>query len=167
MVKQKIESLENEQQLLDDILAAIRVADPAQLNGLINLIRSHVTKQKLRNHIEDTFSGSPMSVDIPLPTNASRRRRMRGRIQDIVNPIISVPARPWTTVTDDNDLVSHLMSLWFTWAHQWWQWLDKPTFIEAMQEGDLNSPLCSPYMVNMVLADACVGEFRTIGFSTY
>jgi hypothetical protein len=82
---------------------------------------------------------------------------MLGRIQDLVNPIISVPAKPWTTVTDDDDLVSHLMSLWLTWAHQWWQWIDRPTFIEAMKAGDLGSYICTPYLVNMILADACVG----------
>jgi len=81
---------------------------------------------------------------------------MLGRIQDLVNPIIIVPAKPWTTVTNDDDLVSHLMSLWFTWAHQWWQWIDRRTFVEAMRVGNLESLICTPYLVNMILADACL-----------
>lgn len=89
-----------------------------------------------------------------------RRRRMQGRIQDLVNPILTVPANPWTTVTDDDDLVSHLISLWFTWAHQWWQWVEKESFIEAMRSGNTNSLICTPYLVNMILADACVRDLR-------
>jgi len=112
-------------------------------------------------HITDHFgalSVSPTSTGESPHAIAYRRRRMLGRIQDIVNPIITVPARPWTTVTDDDDLVSHLMSLWFTWAHQWWQWVDKITFIEAMRAGTTDSLICTPYLVNMILADACVSD---------
>jgi hypothetical protein len=83
---------------------------------------------------------------------------MLGRIQDVVNPPLQVPARPWTTVTDDDDLISHLMSLWFTWAHPWWHWVDEKQLIKAMQAGDTSSLICTPYLVNMILADACVSE---------
>lgn len=74
----------------------------------------------------------------------------------MINPIITVPAKPWTTVTDDDDYISHLMSLWFTWAHPWWQWIDKEVLIEAMCAGNISSPVCKPFLVNMILADACV-----------
>lgn len=74
----------------------------------------------------------------------------------MMNPTIAVPADPWTTVTDDDDYVSHLISLWFTWTYQWSQWLDKDTFIDAMRARDPTSLICTPYMVNMILANACV-----------
>jgi hypothetical protein len=85
-----------------------------------------------------------------------KHRHMKGRIQDFVNPPIQVPAKPWTKVTDDDDLVSHLMSLWFTWAHQWWHWVDEVEFIKAMRAADVSSLICTPYLVSMILADACV-----------
>ncbi|KAK5047770.1 hypothetical protein LTR84_006435 [Exophiala bonariae] len=163
-VNRKIELLEGEQQLLDDLLSTIRAANPQQLNGVINLIRSHVTKDELRMHLADFFaaaSGSSMSPDGNSPVVTHRRRRMQGRIQDLVNPIITVPASPWTTVTDDNDLVSHLISLWFTWAHQWWQWVERTSFLEAMRSGNTNSLICTPYLVNMILADACLLDTLT------
>lgn len=93
------------------------------------------------------------------PVNPRKRRHRSGRITDIVNPPIFVPAKPWTTVTDDDDFVSHLISLWFTWAHPWWHWVDEQAFMEAMHSGDLENPNCSPYLVNMILADSCV-SFR-------
>jgi len=156
--------LEAEEQLLDDLLATIRIANPQQLNGLIDLIRSHVSKNDLRTYVSEVIaatSGSSMSPEDSSPVLTPRRRRMLGRIQDLVNPIITVPAHPWTTVTDDDDLVSHLMSLWFTWAHSWWQWVDSKSFLDAMQTGSTDSLICTPYLVNMILADACLLDTLT------
>ena len=85
-----------------------------------------------------------------------KRRQRTGRIDDVVNPPISVSAKPWTSVTDDDEFVSHLFSLWFTWAHPWWHWVDEHLFLSSMRKGDLNNPNCSPFLVNMILADSCV-----------
>lgn len=76
--------------------------------------------------------------------------------QQFSEPFVRVPAKPWTTVIDDDHLVSHLVSLWLTWMHPWWQWIDKDNFIEAMQQKDISNPLCTSCLVNMILADACV-----------
>lgn len=101
-------------------------------------------------------------------TRPRKSRARSGRIADVVNPPISVPAKPWTTITDDDDFVSHLISLWFTWAHPWWHWIDEQAFLEAMRSGDLNNPNCTPYLVNMILADSCVRIINDqIATSTY
>lgn len=90
-------------------------------------------------------------------TSSIRRKRQRtGSINDMVNPPISVPAKPWTSVTDDDEFVSHLISLWFTWAHPWWHWVDETLFLPAMRAGNTANPNCSRYLVNMILADSCV-----------
>ena len=67
-----------------------------------------------------------------------------------------VPAKPWTSVTDDDDLVSHLVSLYFTWDYPFWAFLDRDVFLRHMAHGDLESEFCSPFLVNAVLANACV-----------
>lgn len=36
-----------------------------------------------------------------------------------------VRAAPWTTVTQDDDLVSHLVSLYFTWDYPFYSFLDR------------------------------------------
>ncbi|KAK5100450.1 hypothetical protein LTS08_005199 [Lithohypha guttulata] len=101
-----------------------------------------------RSTTDRSHGGSP-----PYP----RKKRIRtGRIEDMVNPPVSIPAKPWTTVTDDDDFVSHLISLWFTWAHPWWHWVDEHVLLEAMRNGDVNDPICSPFLVNMILADSCL-----------
>ncbi|KAH0843186.1 hypothetical protein FOPE_07848 [Fonsecaea pedrosoi] len=159
-VKRRLESLEKDRHLLDALLHAIRTGGPYQLNALISLIRSNTGRQDLAGFLEHEFGGI-RELDLQnhrQGTSATyRRHRARlGRIQDIVNPPISVPAKPWTTVTDDDDFVSHLISLWFTWAHPWWHWVDQDLFLEAMRSGDPSSLLCTPYLVNMILADACL-----------
>jgi len=169
-VKRRIEDLENDRQLLDHLFTAIRTGQPGQLDGLLNLVRgNNVTREAILAYLERHFRSSPGETTPPPldhapssssvaagPDSRSRRRRMLGRIQDVVNPPLSVRASPWTTVTDDEDFVSHLISLWFTWAHPWYHWVEKDAFLEAMNTGDMQSPLCTSYLVNMILAHACV-----------
>lgn len=71
-------------------------------------------------------------------------------------PLLQVPAKPWTEVTDDNDLVSHLISLYFTWDHPCVQFMDQRKFLEHMRRGMLDSEFCSPLLVNSILSMASV-----------
>jgi len=145
----------------------LSVAEPDQLNALCNTIRTSVGRQDIEKFLTDSNIriGNGERQD-HYQKSYKKHRPMLGRIQDVVNPPLQVPTRPWTTVTDNGDLVSHLMSLWFTWVHPWWHWVDEEEFIKAMQAGDTSSLICTPYLVNMILADACVSErqrFRSPG----
>jgi len=71
-------------------------------------------------------------------------------------PLYQVPATPWTQVTDDDNLVSHLVSLYFTWDHPCAQFLDQGIFIEHMRLRDLDSEFCTPLLVNSLLSMASV-----------
>ncbi|KAJ5171393.1 Transcription factor [Penicillium coprophilum] len=74
------------------------------------------------------------------------------RLCDI--PLFEVPAKPWTKVTDDDYLVSHLVSLYFTWDHPCSQFLDQRIFLEHMKRGDQTSEFCTPLLVNSLLSMA-------------
>jgi hypothetical protein len=76
--------------------------------------------------------------------------------QEPRKPLFKVPAKPWTRLTDDDDLVSHLISLYLEWVNPFFRVLEEDLFIEAMQAGDFNSEYCSPFLVNAMLACACV-----------
>lgn len=67
-----------------------------------------------------------------------------------------VPAKPWTPVSDDDDLVSHLLSLYLAWNWPVHGFLDPDVLQRHMRAGDVSSELCSPFLVNAVLANACV-----------
>lgn len=71
-------------------------------------------------------------------------------------PLFEVPAKPWTKVTDDDYLVSHLVSLYFTWDHPCTQFLDQRIFLQHMKLGDRRSEFCTPLLVNSLLSMASV-----------
>lgn len=81
-----------------------------------------------------------------------------------------VPARPWTSVTEDDDLVSHLISLYFTWDYPVYSFLDREVFVRHMKGvGSTGSgeELCSGFLVNALLSCACVGYSYPIHFLNY
>ena len=71
-------------------------------------------------------------------------------------PLFQLPAKPWTTVTDNDSLVSHLVSLYFTWDHPCSQFLDQRIFLESMKFGNRGSVFCTPLLVNSLLSIASV-----------
>ena len=73
-----------------------------------------------------------------------------------------VPAEPWTTVTRDGDLVSHLVSLYLAWNWPFSAFLDKEVFLKHMRRAEAGSEFCSSFLVNAVLSNACVS--LCIGF---
>lgn len=75
---------------------------------------------------------------------------------------IKVPAKPWTAVTDDDDLVSHLVSLYFTWDYPVNAFLDQDVFLKYMGApggtGPREGEFCSAFLVNALLSNACVSS---------
>ncbi|KAK9847630.1 hypothetical protein MYU51_018497 [Penicillium brevicompactum] len=69
-------------------------------------------------------------------------------------PLFEVPAKPWTQITDSDYLVSHLVSLYFTWDHPGSQFLDQRAFLAHMRDADPKSEFCTPLLVNSLLAMA-------------
>lgn len=82
-------------------------------------------------------------------------------INELVDkPAFSVPAAPWTKITHNDWVVSHLVSAYLNWYHFYYHNFDEVLFLEAMVSGDLESSYCSPLLVNAVLAMGCVSRCR-------
>lgn len=73
---------------------------------------------------------------------------------------IKVPAKPWTDVTDDDDLVSHLVSLYFTWDYPVHAFLDRDVFLKYMVAPGGEGEFCSAFLVNALLSNACVSCYH-------
>ena len=90
----------------------------------------------------------------------SRVPSFRPKITDVrqlgENAPYKVPAKPWTTVTDDDALVSYLVSVYFTWDYPFYAFVDRNVLRKHITMGDIHSDLCSPFLVNALLANACV-----------
>lgn len=72
-----------------------------------------------------------------------------GRLAD--TPLFQLSSgHRWTTVTNDEELISHLISLYFVWEHQTLPFLDRELFIEDFESGQ--GSFCSPFLVNAILA---------------
>ncbi|PKY00540.1 C6 transcription factor [Aspergillus campestris IBT 28561] len=92
----------------------------------------------------------------PTPTPGPSSHPQVMDIHYLCNELLyRVPAAPWTSVTDNADLVSHLVSLYFTWDYPFNLFLDRDVFLRHMASGDLRSDLCSPFLVNALLTNAC------------
>lgn len=184
-LKRKVEDLEQDREFLVKLVEALRNDDQHALQ-LFNLIRSNASLDDIRLAVENRLmepfqqsssssSSSPtMPVDLGRGSQLSNTQSSRAtyeyqstghshlhrQIMDIDRlteiPLFEFPAQPWTSVTSDSAFVSHLISLWLAWDHVCRNWIDRDLFIKAMQSGDVNSPFCSPFLVNAILAQACV-----------
>ncbi|KAL4975968.1 fungal-specific transcription factor domain-containing protein [Aspergillus desertorum] len=168
--KRTAEELDYYRGLFNDLLRAMREGDRSSAIELVDMIRRDATNEELRLHIGDMLrvTGSGREEveevvsnleDIQNMLNEDMTQSWRPQVMDIqylcVDAPYRVPAQPWTNVTTDSDLVSHLVSLYFTWDYPFHTFLDRDVFLKHMMGGDINSEFCSPFLVNALLANAC------------
>lgn len=67
---------------------------------------------------------------------------------------------PWTSVTRDDELIEHLLTLYFTWQHCFFQNFPEQLFREDMQAN--RTKYCSTMLVNAILAAGCFLSNREI-----
>lgn len=169
--KRTADELNYHRDLLNDLFKVMRSRDPSHVQRLLDLVRSDATSDDIRTYIDDTLAG----MKVAEPDNQEAVRKLedlrhliqieganpsfRRKVMDIHylcnDAPIKVPAKPWTTVTDDDGLVSHLVSLYFTWDYPFHCFMDGSVFIKHMAIGKTDSPFCNPFLVNALLANAC------------
>ncbi|CAG8376373.1 unnamed protein product [Penicillium salamii] len=121
---------------------------PVEISGSASQPRRTSDASNVASSPEDTqFMKAPQ-----LPVVSPYERISLESLCDI--PLFEVPASPWTCVTDSDYLVSHLVSLYFTWDHSGSQFLDQRVFLAHMRHADLDSSFCTPLLVNSLLAIA-------------
>ena len=130
--KKKGEEANSERLLSRKLLQVIRFSGDEVVSELVKLIRNGhpqealwaFLEQELDQLAEFAIEGRESDERRSLDSQTSiQRPRSRRNVLDIWrlsdSPLFRVPARPWTTVIDDDDLVSHLISSWFAWHHIW------------------------------------------------
>lgn len=173
--KRHLNELDYHRNVLYSLFESIRSFDAVHIQRLLAMIRHNSTLDDIVSCIDDGLSelekddANPDSTAVrekllearaklghleSISPTRSRRRTMN--IEDLNNPPILVPAKPWTSVTDDDLLVSHLVSLWFTWVHQYHLFIDRDLFLRDMRAGKVGASFCSPFLVNVILSQACV-----------
>ncbi|OAL32788.1 hypothetical protein AYO20_07744 [Fonsecaea nubica] len=163
-IKRKMEEgTEHHRDLLTGLLRSIRSSDENDAQRLFRLIRDDApvatnhdsinafideSVRKLRDSSPKTdatidgllkLRAEAASFAEQVPTSRARRKTMSVE-QMTDEPLFQLRARPWTTVTDDDYLVSHLVSLYFTWWNTFMHPLHEPALIEAMVAGAFSDP---------------------------
>jgi hypothetical protein len=155
--------------LLGGILAIIQSRQPERSDYLCDLIRNNVTFPDLATHIENSVNADPEILQLSQeimrsndeqsqgPGDSKKSNEERIRPQSLLLPPISISAHPWTILASD-EVVSHLLSLYFTWEQPCLQFIDKTAFLATMKDGNTSSMngFCSPVLVSALLAQACV-----------
>lgn len=67
--------------------------------------------------------------------------------------VISNMARPWTSVTHDQGFIRHLLDLYFTWQHSFFQSFPENLFRDDFAAG--RTKYCSSMLVNAICAAGC------------
>lgn len=161
--------------LLDDLLEVLRSLHEQDAYALLKLVRENAPFDQIRGFInhalgrvraqsDDEGSVRRLQTIQHSMETYSRVPPFRPKIMDLRllsrHAPYRVPASPWTSVTDDDDLVSHLVSLYFTWDYPFYAFLDRHVLVKHLVVGNVSSDFCNPFLVNALLANACV---RTLG----
>ncbi|KAE8375266.1 C6 transcription factor [Aspergillus bertholletiae] len=165
-LKRKIDQLEEKEDILFRLVSVLRESGNRSTIPLLNLIRSNASLPEIQYYLNHQVTESELALVPELIEVSHEVQRLQEadsrsvrRILDAKRlsdqPLFQVPAKPWTSVVSDNDFVSHLISLWFTWFHPFANWLDRDRFVYDMQVGLLGAKYCSPFLVNAILAYAC------------
>ncbi|KAG2010734.1 hypothetical protein GB937_007703 [Aspergillus fischeri] len=171
--KRTAEELNYHRDMLNDLFRVIRTADEPHALKLLEIIRKNATAEEIRAFIDETLirldgegQGAGYGQAVQKLEDVRRTIDVEGadpsfrrKVMDIHylcdEAPCKVPAKPWTSVTEDEDLVSHLVSLYFTWDYPFHAFLDRDVFLAHMARGREGSDFCSPFLVNALLANAC------------
>lgn len=138
------------------IYERVRNCAPADLSKVVNAIRSSSDPTLAAQYLHQVSLGRLADAHVGLSNLATEYKLINSpRLQALCEePILFAPAKPWTKITDSDRLVSHLLSLYFTWDYPCYTWFDQDLFLADMIAGQ--SRFCSPLLVNAILAHACV-----------
>ncbi|KAJ0420390.1 hypothetical protein BJY00DRAFT_301573 [Aspergillus carlsbadensis] len=153
--KHTAEELVYFQDSLFGLMRVVQAEDESYGRTLFRCIRKGTPLNDIRQLIRTTLLGMETNQPYSITFEGSPFRPQVMDLSYLCEAPYLVPAEPWTSVTRDSDLVSHLVSLYFTWDYPSHVFLNRDVFIRHMKAGDTSSELCSPFLVNALLANAC------------
>ncbi|PWY73678.1 C6 transcription factor [Aspergillus heteromorphus CBS 117.55] len=152
--------------LLYSLLETLRSADEEKARRMLERIRGNVDLNDITAAIDepanDLSDGSSEHSKGAEDAISQHERlladaHLRITVEKLCdNPLFRMPSGPWTTITNDDHLISHLISLYFTWDHPLLQVVDQDIFLNQMCSRDKNSECCSSLLVNSMLAVASI-----------
>jgi hypothetical protein len=162
--------------LLDRLVQAITAGDT---DDLVRRLRRREPLERVLDLVDAGGGGpshrsSPEPMDDVDPVAAPRRQHARPMVSNALAPQLGTqPAAytrrapdahtplstadgqlRWTVATDDADLVDHLLDVYFTWQHSFFQNFPEPLFRQDFATG--RTRYCSRMLVNAICAAGCL-----------
>ncbi|KAJ6255951.1 hypothetical protein Dda_9242 [Drechslerella dactyloides] len=166
VLHKKIKDYETDIEKYEQVLEHIKTSGVPALHRVLNVISDQAPLEDIMLFIRNEESSyPPIGAISPEPATSDLSLLMNEQWESLQSqgflntelvddrPILNLAAAPWTTVTDNDELVSHPMSLYMTWDDPVWHLFDFDILIDAMKYEDLT--YCSPLLVNATLAEAC------------
>ncbi|ETI22501.1 hypothetical protein G647_06576 [Cladophialophora carrionii CBS 160.54] len=167
--KRRLDELELRSQALDKLLSSLKSSSSSEAAQLLELIKGDASLEEIVRFLDrhpGKLADEARATLSPSPPLGSQQRRMLTLTELTDNPTYKVTAAPWTTVTEDDFFVSHLLSAYLSWYHWYYHNFDERLFLGAMAAGDLGSIYCSPFLVNAVLGMGCMFSDHPAVFAT-
>jgi hypothetical protein len=173
-LKRDISQLKNDLGPRNAILDAIRKGSEADVDDIIQLIRSNqdenwdsiaesakkITSSSAEKKPSAYLSGVLDTFSVKTSTKPGEARQYghtsnlhllaeepESRISELMRP------GSWTSVTEDSGLVQHLINVYLSWGHPLYTLFSEELFMHGME--DRKVKYCTPLLVNAVLALGC------------
>ena len=164
-LKRDIQALKEQNGALGHIIAGIKGGTDSDVSELVQAIRAGEDLESIAEGLkrEPGVSGEESEVKNPeggLSMDERGVSKLFGHTSNLGlvthqdNPISKqTKTDVWTKVTNDSELVNHLLNLYFCWVHPYYMPFSRQAFQKSMQEG--MNHYCSEMLVNAILAVAC------------
>ncbi|KAK5073059.1 hypothetical protein LTR64_000532 [Lithohypha guttulata] len=164
-LKRKIDELADDSDLLHDLINAMHHSDDEQILQIAALAKSNAPVAELKlclkqQIIDLKIQGRERTPEFEeLRTHLEEQEQIPTRRNGLSiasltdNPPFRGIASSWTTIADDDLLISNLVSVFFIWEGTFYNWIDRELFLEDMLAG--RGQYCSSFLVNALLAFAC------------
>ena len=185
-LKRDIAQLKDELGAQNLILDSLKRASEADVDDIISLIRANPDEsyESIADIIRKMSLGTRPKLEIPGGTSSYK---LEGELASLsAQPALETTgdlrqyghtsnlfySRPdeeqifnagdqmgsWTAVTNDEELINHLLELYFTWAHPFYLLFSEEVFYHGLRDKKLR--YCTPLLVNAILALGCIYSNR-------
>lgn len=159
----------------ESLLNTIAASTPPEVDEILRRVRLHENPEAILNAVRGGSLLQPLAdrgnIDLGtgIESSYSSREQVFGltkvgsrsvagndlssRAPDAHTPLAQTNHH-WTNVTDDQEFIDHLISLYFTWQHSFFQSFPETLFREDMTAG--RTKYCSKVLVNAVCAAGCL-----------
>lgn len=147
-LEQEVDTLSEENGWIERIIRSLQ-HNGSQGTDTINRLKRGESHQAIAKSL-----GRPLVGGNDEPVSPTTEHRISQAIDQYHKHLVEThDPRYWTSVTQDPQLIEHLVNLYFTWIHPTHMVLDERRFMSSFRS--CSDVYCSPSLVNIICAMSC------------